>query len=347
MIKYFWNTHFAKITGYSDLTKILVKYLIQNRSIIAPPVQLESIYQIKPYTKTIINELFERCVNSGYISEFATAIPIDNKTITNIGIPDLLTASAITVDFKNNPEALPLSSFYELNNKLLVNIGGLVKINEQTRSLLVSDINELHSMYVRSMLVRSFSVSDGWLSPNITNYIVKAYALSLANLIGRSESLTFPEQINVAMIFALYMSQQFARTDDDPAKPRNFYRCTYLGSINDLEDIASRAADRARNGLTLQDCCELVAELGPQRLQKFNIGTFYRTGVLLGPNTDPLTTRIALEYAPYFTYMLLNVLSGSRGGSLQIQLKQNRLIGAESKRFTDELKVSQSLFSNR
>lgn len=353
MIKYFWDTQFSKMADYSSQVRNVVKYLIQNRSVVVPPQALESIYQIKPYSKTIINELFDRCVNTGYINEFASILPIEPKGIMrqqtpSISIPEVLTTSGLVVDFKNNPNGSPLASYSELNNKLLINLAGLVKRNEQTRNLIVSDINELHSMYVRAMLVRSFSVSDGWLTPSLSTFIVKTYALSLASMVGKTENLSFPEQMTVAMIFALYMSQQFARNDDDPNKPRNFYKCTYLGSISDLENIASRASERSSDGLSLQTCCELIAETGPQRLQKFNIGTLYRLGVMLGSSLEPVSTRIALEYAPYFTYMVLNVLSGGKGGSLQLRMKENRLFGsAESKRFLEEIKVCQSLFANR
>ena len=61
MIKYFWDTQFSKQTDYASQVRTVVKYLIQNRSIVVLPQMLESIYQLKPYTKTIINELFERC----------------------------------------------------------------------------------------------------------------------------------------------------------------------------------------------------------------------------------------------------------------------------------------------
>lgn len=352
MIKYLWDTQFARMADYSSQIKNVVKYLIQNRSIVVPPQVMEPVYQLKPYSKTIINELFDRCVNTGYINEFASILPIEPRGISrqtiNVSVPEILTTTGLVVDFKNNPNGSPLASYFELNNKLLINLAGIVKRNEQTRNLIVSDINELHSMYVRSMLVRSFSVSDGWLTPSLSTFIVKTYALSLASMIGKTENLSFPEQMTVAMIFALYMSQQFARNDDDPNKPRNFYKCTYLGSISDLENIAARASERTTDGLSLQTCCELVAETGPQRLHKFNIGSLYRLGVMLGSSLEPVSTRIALEYAPYFTFMVLNVLSGGKGGSLQLRMKENRLIGsAESKRFLEEIKVCQSLFANR
>ena len=182
MIKYLWDTQFARMADYSSQIKNVVKYLIQNRSIVVPPQVMEPVYQLKPYSKTIINELFDRCVNTGYINEFASILPIEPRGISrqtiNVSVPEILTTTGLVVDFKNNPNGSPLASYFELNNKLLINLAGIVKRNEQTRNLIVSDINELHSMYVRSMLVRSFSVSDGWLTPSLSTFIVKTYALN-------------------------------------------------------------------------------------------------------------------------------------------------------------------------
>lgn len=344
LIKQFKNTTIASMMDYQSQFKDVVKYLIQNKSFVLSPIVLDPIFQIKPYTKSIINELFERCVNTGYISEFASLL----ITNSNDSIPDLLNpAIGIPIDLKNDPLASPLSSYYELNNKLVVDISNLVKINRQTRNLTVSDINELHSMYVRLMLVRSFSIGNGWLTPYLSLFIIKAYSLSLASLIGKQENLNFMERITIAKIFALYMSQQFARNDEDPARPNNYYRCTFLGTTNELSDIMNLAAEKSPQGLTINSCCELIAETGPQRLKNFSLSSFYRLAIKLGPATEPFITRTALEYLPYFVFMLLRVLSGEKGGSLQVQLKENKLIGPESKKFTDELKVCQSLFNNR
>lgn len=345
MKKFIWETSFAKFSDYSSSYKSIVKYLTQNRAIVLPEQVLEPIFQVKPYTKTITTELFERCINTGFIEEFASLYP--SLQGSDVSIPDGLATPELVYDLKNNKESLPLASYSELNNKLLVNVSGLLKQNNQTRQLIVSDINELHSMYVRSMLVRSFSCGDGWLTPNLATYIVKVYSLCFGGLIGKNENLSFQEQMTVSMILALYMSQQFAKNDDDPARPRNFFKCTFLGPISDLENIMARASERAREGLTLDTVAELISETGPQRLRSFNLGSLYRIGVLLGSSLSPVTTRIALEYAPYFTYMLINVLSGGKGGAIHYKMKENRLIGTESKRFIDELKVCQSLYSNR
>ena len=345
MKKFLWETRFAKTFDYSSTFKSIVKYLVQNRSIVLSHQELQPIYQLKPYSKTIINELFERCVNTGYIQEFASIYPIIQKTDNSL--PEGLTGTDIVYDLKNNRNSYPLSTYQELNNKLLINIAGLVKRNEQTKILTVSDVNELHSMYIRSMLVRSFSTSDSWLTPNLITYITKVYSLSLAGMVGKYENLSFQEQITVAMVFALYMSQQFARNDDNPAKPRNFFKCTFLGSISDLENMAARGAEKASEGLTLENVAELISETGPQRLQKFNISSLYTMGKQLGSALDAIPTYIALEYAPYFTFMVLNVLSGGKGGSLQLRMKENKLDGTAGKQFINEFKVCQSLYLNK
>lgn len=347
MIKYLWECTFAKQTDYLSQFRNVVKYLTQNRYIYMPKPAMDGVYQQRTFTKTVINELFERMMTTDYISEICAIYPVMSKYSDQSSIPDLVTMPYMVMDLKNNPIAQPLSQYSEFHKKIIVNVAQVVKRNEATRELQVSDINELHSMYVRALLTRSFSVSNGWLTPSLSYFITKAYALCVSGMIARSESLSYQDQMSVAMVFALYMSQQFARTDEDPARPRSFMRCQYLGDIPSLENLSARAAELNRDGLTLENCCQLIQEIGPQRLKKFNLDNFYRATIRLGPVTEPIPTRIALEYVPYFTYMLLTTLSGAMGGSLQSLMKQFKLIGTESKKFIDEIKVSQALFESR
>ena len=84
MIKYLWDTNVAKFNNYSETMARVTKYLIMNRNIIISPKDCEYLYTIKPFTKTIINELFDRCVNTGYINEFASIYPVSDYKLQKI-----------------------------------------------------------------------------------------------------------------------------------------------------------------------------------------------------------------------------------------------------------------------
>lgn len=344
MIKTIQETQVAKLSDYDNQLKQVVKYLIQNRLAVKDPLFLQPIYNVRPFTKTIINELFDQIVNTGFINEFAS-LYIDKTVDTNV--PDLLTLSSIAIDLKNNPIASPLAPFKELKDKLLVNISTLIRSNPATRSVQVTDINELHSMYVKGMLVRSFAMSDGWLTSSLCTYLMKSFCLPISSIIARNEYLTYPEQLQVAMVFAFYMAQLLSRKGENLVKPSLFFRNTYLGNMQDLNNFAARIESYSADGLDIPKCCAIVAELGPQRLQKFNADLFYRSCTLLGNSQDAFTTHLAFELPAYWMYLVLQVLSGNKVGGLVNQFKQHKLIGAESAKFVTELKICRQLFENK
>ena len=344
MNKTIQETKFATIIDYDNQVKQVVKYLAQNRLAVKDPSFLQPIYNTRPFTKTIINELFDQTVNSGFIDEFAT-LYID-KTIDN-NIPDLLSLTSIIIDLKNNPIAAPLAPFRELKDKLIVNASTLIRSNPANRSVQVSDINKLHSMYVKGLLTRSFSVSDGWLTSSLCTYLIKSFCLPISSIVARNEYLTYPEQLQVAMVFAFYMSQLLSRNGENLTRPSLFFRNTYLGNMQDLNNFAARIEPFTADGLDIAKCCAIVAELGPQRLQKFNSDIFYRSCSTLGSSQDMITTQIAFENPAYWLFLVLESLSGEKMGSLTTQLKQHKLIGSESAKFAMELKVCRSLYENK
>lgn len=346
MNKFLWDTQFAQTSDLKHQMQQVVKYLVLNRGVVIPEAQLHSVFSTKPIMSNIINKLFEQCVNTGFIKEFANVLPVVVRGEPKSNLPDLLTMKNITIDLKNNAEAKPLESYYELKDKIVVNLSELVKIDPTSRGAQVSDLNEMHSMYVRGMMVRSYSQSDGWLNPILCTYIIQTYCMAISSIIARNENLTITDQMTVASLFALYMAQMLSSSHENIARPSLYYRCTFLGNMRQLDEIANKVGHVAANGLNIPAVCELIAELGPARLQKFNAGMFYRACSSLGPSTDIISTRIAFEYPPYWVAMILRALDGVKMGSLFMQLKQNNLIN-EGKKFAHNLITARQLFESR
>lgn len=346
MPKHLVETQFAQSADMRHQIQQVVKYLVMNRGVVIPEGQLTQVFHQRPIMASILNKLFEQCINTGFIKEFASVLPLVQKGESKQSLPDLLTMRNITIDLKDNSDAKPLESYYELKDKIVVNISELVKLDPVHRNAQVSDLNEMHSMYVRGLFVRSYSQSDAWLTPVLCAYLIQTYAMTISSIIARNENLVYTDQITVASIFALYMAQMLSSKNENLSKPSLYYRCTFLGNMRELDDIASNVAHVSGNGLTIQTVCELVAELGPARLQKFNAGLFYRMCSSLGPSTDVISTRIAFEYPPYWLLMVLRALDGMKVGSLFMQLKQNNLINP-GKQFAHQLITCRPLFENR
>lgn len=340
------DTQFAKTVDMKTQISQVVKYLINNRSILVPYQSLTNMYQYRPPVATYMNILFEQMVSTGYVDEFAPLYPVVSKTSNNAfdSLPDLLTMNSMVLDLKTAPGVDAINSYYEFKNKILINLAGLIKITDRTT--IISDVNELHSMYVRGLLTRSYSVSDFWLNASLCAYIIKCYSMVISGIIGRNENLDWSEQLTIASILALYYAQKLSRPGEDPTKPSLFFKCTFLGNYSQLSTIADKCSPLSQDGLTIPGVCELISELGPTRLNGFNAGTFYRSCSSLNGTANVDTINIALEYPPYWTYMLINVLSGSKFGSLSNLMKQYKL-DVEGKRFMAELKVSRLLFDSK
>jgi len=346
MSRFLWDTQFAHTADMKHQMQQVVKYLVTNRGVVIPEAQLQSVFGMRPILSNIINKLFEQCINTGYIREFASILPLVTRGEPKSNLPDLLTMRNITIDLKDNAEAKPLESYYELKDKIVVNLSELVKIDTANRGTQVSDLNEMHSMYVRGMFVRSYAHSDGWLNPILCTYIIQTYCMTISSIIARNENLAITDQLTVASIFALYMAQMLSSSHENMSRPSLYYRCTFLGNMRELDEIANKVGHVSANGLNIQSVCELIAELGPARLQKFNAGMFYRMCSSLGPSTDIISTRIAFEYPPYWLLMILRALDGVKMGSMFMQLKQNNLVN-EGKKFAHNLISARPLFESK
>jgi hypothetical protein len=346
MAKLLLDTQYAHTAGLKGQISQVVKFLAMNRNVVIPPGQLAQIFANRPIMSTGMNKLFEKMVETRYIDEFANILPVSQKGTPKLSLPDLLGWTNITIDLKGVQDAQVLHSYPEISNKILANIASLVRI-EPGRTPQTTDINELHSMYVRGMFVRSFAVSDGWLTPILCTFLIQSYCLPIASVIGRMENLNVQEINVVATLFALYMAQMLSRHTDDKARPPLLYRCTFLGTMRELDDVANRVAHISGNGLNIATVCELVAELGPSRLNKFNAHKFYTVCKSLGPNTDEMSTRLAFEYPPYWLSLVLRAADGYRSGAITGFLKQHGLLGRPSGEFVNGLLTCRQMFEAR
>lgn len=340
--KHITSTNFAASFNIENLMRTVVDYLLKNRTMIAEKENLANIFATRAIIATPMSKLFEQCVNTGYIDEFATLIKPKGDTTS---IPDMLTMNVV-IDLKDFKYAQPLTPFKEVYDKLVVNITNLVRFTN-TGDLTVSSVHELHSMYVKALLSRSYSSNPSmWLPMTMTQYVIKTYALSLAAVISRNEGLDYYELLHIAMIFALFMSQRLSYPDIDLSMPPIFLNQTYLGSRAELMDFCNQNKEYTQDGLTITKCCEMIANSGPSRLKQYNSSIFYRQCYYLGNYNDVISTYIAIEYPPYWVWFLLQIQSGIKLGGLSNQLKANNLLNP-GKLFAGELSTTASIFQYR
>ena len=165
--------------------------------------------------------------------------------------------------------------------------------------------------------------------------------LQVAWAIENSElDSSYSETLQIAGILSLYQCQ-YAADDPISAKPGLLNRCTWAGNRAELSVLAEQCEEISKDGLTLDTVCELIAKLGNERMKDFNLQIFMAICGNLGP--DLMTGHIALEYPPYWVYILVLALSGAKV-PLIYQLNNNRLTNEGRTTFLNNLLASDSVF---
>ena len=105
---------------------------------------------------------------------------------------------------------------------------------------------------------------------------------------------------------------------------------------------AKSCEEVAKQGLTLASTCQLIADSGPEKIKTFNLMKLMALAGNLGG--DILATEIALDYPPYWVYLLIAALSGQKI-PLIYQLNMQRLMTDGKTRFLQQLLADERVFS--
>jgi hypothetical protein len=307
--------------------KSTVAYLAANRAVITPKEKLMSIFSSRSLQQTPMSLLFTEAVARKYLDIFATIADPEGRVTHDL--PDILAMPSLIVDLAQSEAGRTLASFGELYNKVVVNITHLTKINRATDELETSALHELHSIYVKALLVRSYYISGRheWLTPVMRSFITRTYSLFIASVIARQANLDFSEMNAIASVFALYMTQMLSGDEEDITLPPSYLNITYLGTRADLLYTAEQCAPYMEPDgiLTLPSICQFLSDHGPQRLHGYNLGLFIRHCAVLGMYNDSVSTLMSFDYPPYWVHLLLLAVSGVKMSALSKSLQQYNL----------------------
>lgn len=317
---------FDTLTAQTTITKAqlseMVNFLIFNRSFKLNANDTKTLVSLRPLTATAISNLFTRAVELRKDALFSF-IKIPKLTVT---IPEVLTYTHITYDFKqlNTVEDKDLydviSKIPEFANTICFNVTSLLKGSGEP-----NDALSFQSLYVRDLLSRSYfdNRSTMWLSPSLIRYICRFYNMSLSTTIGMVYNLTWKEQQSVATVFSLLFLQKVSNTDMAEVFIKS--QKLGLGTVQEITDIITKVKEVLGDNyaqMSLDDACTAINGLGIGRLESVNRKFLFTRMRSIGP--DVLTSSMALDYPPYFVYLILLVLSG-RMTALTTTLKRNDL----------------------
>lgn len=345
--KYITNTRIARQLKLDVQLKAIINYLVANRSVIADRESLTSVFSVRTLQVSPMSELFAKCVVGRYLDIFSTIA--DPSAVMSHAFPEALTMPSIVIDLAQAENAYTLSSIKELYRKVIMNITHLIKKDKRTGDLGTSALHELHSMYVKALLVRSYfdSGTGPWLSPIMQSFIARTYSLFIATTIARQTNLNFAELNDVAAVFALYMFQMLAGTEGDISCPPGYANINYLGTRADLIYTADKCKEYTKTSgiLDLETCCQILSDTGPGRLKNYNLALFLRQCQILGSYNDSVSTLMAFDYPPYWVWLILLTVSGGQMRAMNTQLQQYSLKTAAMK-FANDLLIYQGLIED-
>jgi len=322
------ETTIAKQSNVRDYAKDVRKFLIENVAYITLNHDIETglLNLQDTLVKSVISELYQQAIREDKLGIF---------TLLNLNkvdkIPSWFLISWLDIDTlelrdidKSSYDVL--SSIPQYKDKILVDITSYIS----KRTGKISDIPNFHARLVRDMLSRSYHLANRmWLSPTILYSLTKFYSMIISNKIGRTYNLTYQEQHVVATILAVYFTNRC--TDIDEVINPVMYKMDFLQKVVDTKSIFKAIKDKRSKAaeFDLQSVVDTIIDLGPSRMNKFTLSTFYSMNANLSSNQ--LMSLIALDYPPYWCYLILDALSGAKSSiyhtikSLNMRKEVNRL----------------------
>jgi hypothetical protein len=315
----------------------LVTFIVMNRGARLNALDVRSLMTAKSLTITPISALFNRAVELRKDTLFSFM-----RVPAAVPAPEVVTYRHVAFDLKQLATASGTAELYktvkiipDLADTIFENVTPLLRGNGE-----LTDSLAFQSTIVRDLLVRSYydNTAQVWLTPSLLRYLCRFYNMSMSSKIGSVFNLTFQEQQAVATVFSLYFLQMVS--DSETAEVITKTAKLDLGPPEQLTSVISRLKDVLGDSyttMTLDDVCKGIGGLGINRLN-INRRFVYTQNRALG--SDAMTSAMAIEYPPYWVYLVLCTMSGRKMGLTNV-FKRND-IAREAPTFATDLLNSQS-----
>lgn len=330
------ETAIGKQSNIKDYAKNARKFLIENADYITLNHDIETglLHSRDTLVKSVVSELYQQAVSEEKLNIF-TLLDLDK---TN-KIPSWFLISWLDLDILelrdiDSSSYDVLSSMPKYKDKILVDVTPYR--NKKTGK--ITDTTSFHDRLIRDMLARSYYLSGKmWLSPTLIYLLTKFYALILSTKIGRTYNLTHPEQYVIATILSVFFTNRCTDTNDtiNPV----MHKMDFLQRVVDTKEIYN-VIKKDYNGkeFDLQAAVDTIVKLGPSRMNKFTLSTFRSMNSNMSSNQ--LMSLIALDYPPYWCYLIISALSGAKTSIYHTIRNLN--LSKETSIFTKEILQTQT-----
>ena len=283
-----------------------------------------------------VSDLFQRIAQARLDTGFAL-MRIPARTVA---IPEVMDLSFIPFDLKQIKDCTPgfptaIAHTASLDDKLLINISDIANANGD-----FSDITQFQWRVIRDYLSRNYYTNQDkiWLSANIVRYVAKVYSITVSLRLARTFGLSPMVQSFVQLVFALFYIGKMSAVETAPdfvrahAKQLDFYDLQVVAqTLGFIEDTLDKPAPDS-----LEDVFAVIAAYGNSQMTKGRLNRVTLYAKVSSLYSDGHLATIAMEYPPYFVYMLLLALSGARIG-LALQLKTMQRLMTEGREIADQL----------
>jgi hypothetical protein len=301
------QTYVGQASNIKEYGKNVRQFLINNENRITFNHDEEEKLLIThdPMTHTVMSDLYKQAL---YEKKMGIIRPIILNNVDKI--PSWFLISWLDIDTlalreTDKQSADIINSISKFKEKILVDITPFY--NENSR--IIKDTGGFYNRIVRNLLCRSYYLDkQGWLTPNIIYSLTKMYATIISTKIGRVYNLSYQEQLVIMTILSAFFTSKCYNTNEviQPVMSKmDFIRAVDVHSIYDF--IKEKYTTNTFDLKAVIDC---IVELGPSRLNNFNLSTFFNMNLNITNNQS--ISLLALEYPPYWAYIILSALSGDK-----------------------------------
>lgn len=311
----------------ADLTRIADYLSLSGSGQFLNLMDKEALFKERGLSSTPMNKVYQSFVDDRVYNFFSL---INFNTGVNIHLPEGLTHRHVTLDMRQVVQIDPsasrrIAASLNLNNQIVSNVTQVVKTDG--RYYYLKDQERFQSNIVRDALSGSYFNSrnkSSWLRSSILATFSKVYGLLLGNSIARWYGLDIGQQDFATITFALFFLCQCCDPRDATGILLSRYRDYYLKDRNVVMLVLSRINEVLGKEApeTLDECFTLLNGLSIARMQVSRPVLYSKLRTI---GDDLPTTAIALEYAPYFVWAILNAMSGSKN-QLNIFIKRQNLM---------------------
>lgn len=339
-----YNTNYGTSIALAKQAVRAYPYLVTNRAVITPaPEEMTAIAGMRSFVRSTIVDLFKRIVDEGVLDQFA----IMNLALANKDIPDILTMDELSIDGKYL-EGVPAGY-----DKPWINLTPLLaKRRTKSDPFTIVDIPRACGYFVRANLCAGYhdkatSGTDAWLSPSLEIFVIESYSMTATLLLQRVYNLDINEARMIQTLFAYHYAKLLSARTVEGGAPAILGRCTFLGSMSDINSVVELANEAAGGKLaqtTFFELCDIIRKIGPPRMASFEPVIFIR--LFSASPTDSQSMAIALDYPPYWVFQLLRYLSGAKNYVIG-QTMNLQIIKRESIKFEQSILTQRGLIHHR